>query len=413
MGTVSETYKVVERDIPSVILNNVAICDKCGLTVSEYYQKLPIVYWMPKMHKTPSGARFIVASGTCSTKPLSKAISSVFKLIFDQVHQFHLKSKFYSNVHKFWVVQNSKPVLEKLEVINTRKRAKCISTYDFSTLYTTLPHDDLIKSLNEIVDFVFEGGTKKYIGYSHSKAFWMKKQQETTYFTKNSLKVAIKHLIVDSYFQVGNKLLIQTIGIPMGIDPAPFWANLYLYKYECEFVGDLAHGQLQKAKKFHGCSRFIDDLCCLNDGGEFGTSHHSIYPENLVLKCEHQGTHATFLDIDITVVDGIFVYKLFDKRDGFPFFIVRMPNASSNIPSYVFYGTILSEFLRIARATLLFVDFIPRVVDLFKRMSSQGGDQDKIFRQFQKALERHPLPFKTFQRTSQEIINAIKCSVLG
>ena len=217
------------------------------------------------------------------------------------------------------------------------------------------------------------------------------------------MKRILKHLIVDSYFQVGNKLIVQSIGIPMGIDPAPFWANLYLYRYECDFVSQLTRGQIQRARKFHGCSRFIDDMCCLNDGSEFGKSHKDIYPESLVLKYEHQGTRATFLDIDITNSDGIFVYKLFDKRDEFPFFIVRMPHISSNIPSYIFYGTVLSEFLRIARSTLFLTDFLPRVKDLSKRMLSQ----------FKKADEKHLMPFKTFQITSRELIETVRLSVMG
>ena len=46
--------------------------------------------------------------------------------------------------------------------------------------------------------------------------------------------------------------------------------------------------------------------------------------------------HAAFLDLDITV-EGIFAYKLFDKRDKFPFFIVRMPYLSNIIPSFLYY----------------------------------------------------------------------------
>ena len=33
----------------------------------------------------------------------------------------------------------------------------------------------------------------------------------------------------------------QAIGIPMGIDPAPFWANLYLYTYEEDFITNLVN----------------------------------------------------------------------------------------------------------------------------------------------------------------------------
>ena len=58
------------------------------------------------------------------------------------------------------------------------------------------------------------------------------------------------------------------------------------------------------------------------------------------------------------------IYKLFDKRDGFPFSIVRMPDLSGNLPSFIFYGSIMSEFLRIARCTKLIFDFLPRAKSL-------------------------------------------------
>ena len=46
-----------------------------GIEVEEVSKHLPSMYWIPKMHKIPIGARFIVASKKCTTKPLSKIIS--------------------------------------------------------------------------------------------------------------------------------------------------------------------------------------------------------------------------------------------------------------------------------------------------------------------------------------------------
>ena len=149
---------------------------------------------MPKMHKNPSGARFIVALSKCSTKPLSKTISYIFKLIFEQIQNFHLKSKYYTNINYFWVVKNSFPIIEKLNKINNRKGAKCISTFDFSTLYTKIKHSSLIKELNEIIDFAFQGGKKKFIGIKGKNAFWSSYKCNTT-FSKVEIKLAIKHLI--------------------------------------------------------------------------------------------------------------------------------------------------------------------------------------------------------------------------
>ena len=67
----------------------------------------------------------------------------------------------------------------------------------------------------------------------------------------------------------------------MGIDPAPFWANLYLYKYESDFITQLMKSDKVRARKYLHATRFIDDECNLNDYGEFGSSYHLIYPEEL------------------------------------------------------------------------------------------------------------------------------------
>ena len=89
------------------------------------------------------------------------------------------------------------------------------------------------------------------------------------------------------------------------------------------------------ARHFHSTKRFTDDLCIINDGGEF---EGSIYPGEVELKVEHQGDHAIFLDLDATIRKGTFTYKLYDKRDSFLFSIVRMPHRKSNIPQNIFYS---------------------------------------------------------------------------
>ena len=41
---------------------------------------LPHIYCIPKLHKNPIKFRFIIAAPKCSVKPLSKAITKIFKL---------------------------------------------------------------------------------------------------------------------------------------------------------------------------------------------------------------------------------------------------------------------------------------------------------------------------------------------
>ena len=170
-----------DRDPEDVIADNSLLCEKFGLSIDDRMKTLPFMYWLPKMHYSPPRCRFIVASSYCSTKPLSRTASSIYKHIFNQVRNFHRKSTFYKNYNRFWVIENSFPVIEKLRKLNERKRARDISTYDFSTLYTKLPHDQLIQNLDEIVDFAFSGGNqkkdgnRKYLTVRGSSTFWTKK----------------------------------------------------------------------------------------------------------------------------------------------------------------------------------------------------------------------------------------------
>ena len=69
----------------------------------------------------------------------------------------------------------------------------------------------------------------------------------------------------------------------------------------------------------------------------------------------------------------MFVYKLFDKRDAFRFFIVCMPYVDSNIPKSIYYSALVGEFLKIARSSLLCKDFNEKAMELLNTMKAQGA----------------------------------------
>ena len=238
LGQNNETYLLTNKSKDQISRESSEYAERLGLSVSEKDMDLPVMYWTPKMHKSPTGHRFIIASKHCVTKPISKAVSSIFGLIQNQVENFHAASKFDKHYNKFWVIKNSTPIMELLDDISRRNRAKTICTYDFSTLYTKLPQDKLITQLNKVIDMVFEGGEKTYIRVDKYGARWAKRKQGVC-FSKAQLKIAVAHLVQNCFFQVGNQIMRQAVGIPMGIDPAPFWANLFLYTYESEFITDL------------------------------------------------------------------------------------------------------------------------------------------------------------------------------
>ena len=406
-NTVGRTYEVINGNSTEVFDQHISdLKGIFNISFDEVNKCLPNMYWLPKMHKTPSKARFIVAAPICSIKQLSKAVTTAFKIFFKLIEKYNKISSFFSGVNTFWVIQNNSPVINSVNQLKKRSAAKSITTFDFSTLYTKIPHDKLIFVLNSLVDFCFKSNDCKYLVITRYGAKWSNNiSKNDIWFDGTKMKVAVAYLLDNCFFMTGKILFRQIIGIPMGSDPAPFFANLFLYFYESKWLKDMKKVDLTKARRFGNTFRFIDDLTAINDGGEFERCFPNIYPPELELKKENVGNRdATFLDLDLTITDRKFNIKLFDKRDNFPFNIVRMPFILSNMPSTIFYSSIGAEILRIARASYNMQDFITTSRTLLNRMVSQGAKHHRLVRVLKKTYGRH---ISTFSHIASNAITFV------
>ena len=88
-------------------------------------------------------SRFKSNSSHCSTTILSKHITSALTAVKEHVIKNSETAFSNSNVNYFWSIKNSSEVIEKLRLRNFQ--GSQVSSFDFSTLYTSLPHD-LIKA---------------------------------------------------------------------------------------------------------------------------------------------------------------------------------------------------------------------------------------------------------------------------
>ena len=76
----------------------------------------------------------------------------------------------------------------------------------------------------------------------------------------------IEFLVDDIYVRFGGQLCRQMVGIPMGTNCAPLWADLFLYSYENEFLDKfIKKGKRKLARKFNLSYRYIDDLISFNN----------------------------------------------------------------------------------------------------------------------------------------------------
>ena len=108
----------------------------------------------------------------------------------------------------------------------------------------------------------------------------------------------------------------------------------------------------------------------------------------------------------INIENGKFSMKLFDKRDAFPFNIVRMPDKRSSILSKIFNSSIGAEILRIARISSNFDSFCTSCRVLIQRMLMQGACKAGIRSVIKKLHGRHDI-LKSFEHNSTLFINQL------
>ena len=77
----SETYEEISKDKEKVVAELMKeIQDEFGIETEDEARELSMMYWSPKMHKKPSGARFIIASKCCVTKRAAQCATAMFKV---------------------------------------------------------------------------------------------------------------------------------------------------------------------------------------------------------------------------------------------------------------------------------------------------------------------------------------------
>ena len=81
-STINSTYEAQDVTADEVIQNHAsALDDLLNIKLHQKEKKLPQLYWIPKLHKTPYKARFIAGSYSSTTTKLSKLITDCLKLV--------------------------------------------------------------------------------------------------------------------------------------------------------------------------------------------------------------------------------------------------------------------------------------------------------------------------------------------
>ena len=251
---------------------------------------------------------------------------------------------------------------------------KDIKTFDFETLYTSIPQGKLKEQINNLIKNLFVLKKKKFISVSGKHAYLALKRNKSGFSVSfNELIKCVNFLIDNSYVSYRNKLYRQTLGIPMGINCAPYLANLFLHCYEAKFIDKLVEeGKIHEAKLLNSVFRYQDDCIVFNDEDFFSRNWNNIYPNEMVLKETSIDSICNYLDLTIWSENNVFHYKSYDKCLDFNFDIINYPNLAGNVPNCQSYGVFTSQVIRFCEVNGKFEGFEEDIERLAGNLTRQG-----------------------------------------
>ena len=143
---------------------------KFWLFVDEDHSTLPTLYGLPKLHKRSYyKSRFIANSSACTPTELSILLKSCLTAIKSYVIKYCTAVYERNGKNLFWSIKNSGEILSKLK--SRGFLASGLSTHDFSTRYSTLPHNLIKEQLTELIEQTFNREGSLYLACNDKTAF--------------------------------------------------------------------------------------------------------------------------------------------------------------------------------------------------------------------------------------------------
>jgi hypothetical protein len=379
-------------------------------------EKFGYLYAIPKFHKSTPKQRFIAGLANCTTTLCSKFLTKILTCVLKSLRDKDDFSILISGVRRFFVVngyEETAEFLPRIRSIHKSSTWRPLYTGDFSTMYTTIPHSDLIEKLGscvheavaweattrgvneERIRFVIENGEECTYGVRspRSKDVFSK---QTTVCTDTVMEL-VHFLIKNTFVKNGENLRQQVVGIPMGTNCAPLIANLYLYAYESGFIDRLVKSQGEEAaRRFHMTFRLIDDLLSVDNPRfeEFASVPYDpdgtggIYPSALTLnKTSISDTKVNFVGMTICWPrDENISLDIFDKRAEFPFQVIRYPDMCSVVPTHLPYGSFTGGLHRIYKICNNVTIFLDRCEEFSDTLLKKGCSRRRLWKLFRRFL---------------------------
>jgi hypothetical protein len=136
-----------------------------------------------------------------------------------------------SGVNQMWILKHSKELLENLKS-PFFSQIYSIKTYDFTTLYMTIPHDKLMTRLFNMINSCFfnKNGKRKYsyLFVNHSRTYFVIHDSDSTHkYSEVHINEMLGFLINNIFVEFSNRQLESP------------WVPFVPFYYEAEFIQKL------------------------------------------------------------------------------------------------------------------------------------------------------------------------------
>ena len=404
-----------------------------------------------KAHKTPVSVRMVTSVAYTPLSGFARVTAKLLGACIEVFNDIWVTVARLAGIKcsSSWITSNSTQVPPRIRkataFADNWKRP--MEVYDFTQMYTQfVPHDmklQLSSCINDIFayqsgasiftsagDFGRRGGVRKagdvkltlllkYGGHTRGMQLvdsirWSNldvgaaMQGDEQLFDAATIIDMISHVLDNSYVIHNGTVYRQVTGMPMGVNCAPQFANLYCGYYELCYMVRTTVAYLQSEHRSRTCkaylnamfngSRFIDDIGLIGIPAEYhmqeifqdsrstgGTD--GIYPVAIIdadgstvdnpmeLKRENCGMQCHYLDLLLSIGErGSFTSTIYQKRDDMPVFhdYRRFPHIDSLLSERAKYGVFTSQLHRFASLCSSTLAFSSNVLRLLGEMLRHG-----------------------------------------
>jgi hypothetical protein len=338
---------------------------------------IPVLHAIPKLHKSPPKYRFIAGASKASTKPLAELLQRILVHCKDHFQNYCRVIEARTGKKAYMSIDNSVQMLKHLKF--SRRNVETAVAYDFSTLYTKLPHSVIESNMFQLLDKLFDNKGYSRIAVDNNNKFrkihycmeYSKRHDGISYYSKEDVKQLIHIVLKESFVTVGNTIFQQVSGIPMGGQASPQIADLTLSWMELKYFLKTKNF-IHKDKALY---RYIDDILAINC--DFDVLYKEIYPDVLKLT-KDEGTDSELNYLDVCIKKNKLQFAVYNKLDVFNFNVLRAMHGKSCMQGVMMTGTIIGELLRFARITSTYDDWISTTTSYVRQLTVMEHDGKRI-----------------------------------